>query len=225
LQTRACFAGLIVLAGLVLVSCGSAGGRDVAPATPEGEECPPERCLPIAQAREQAGFEIWEPRFLPEGFELYERKVTQLSLGSAPPGTQPHVPPDATTPEVEGLPSTVGISYRFRGSENVPPISISESISAPEGRLARLIPTHPDCGELSTTLEGMTFYVSGLAFVEPGVEEGEVMVCQLAEEPARRSHTVLLTRGNVLIQMYGFSEAGVTKEQILRVAASFVKAE
>jgi len=215
------------LAVLLLSACGQEATR------PDAEvlaiqDCPAPRCISRQEAASELGFAIWEPVDLPAGFTIYARTIRTPRIGQSPPGTDPlqsppgEAPPTLTTLQ---LPKTLYLEYRFHDSPNVAGIVVAESAHAGRGTKVKLRVRDQACGELVNGRQGELVYVNGSAITEPGASDDEWWICKVPEEPPRNSHTVVLTRGQVLIEVVAFPEAGVSKEDILRLAQSFVEAE
>jgi hypothetical protein len=117
------------------------------------------------------------------------------------------------------------MEYRFNRSLNVPAILVSESAQAQPGTALRLSLKEESCGEILKASQGDLVYFSGPVELDEGVAAGEWLACKVEETPQRDFHTVLLTRGHVLIEVVAFPEAGVSREDIIRLAGSFAEAQ
>jgi hypothetical protein len=215
-----------LLAVGLLLACAQEANVPVAEVR-AARDCPEPRCISREQATRELGFAPWEPTELPEGFEIFGRAVRSPRIGESPPGTEPQLslpgqaPPTLTTAQ---QPRTLYLEYRFNESLNVAGIVVTESVHTSPGTDIRLQVRDQACGEVINAGQERLVYVHGFAVAEPGAG-GEWWICKVPEEPPRNSHTVMLTRGEVLIEVVAFPEAGVSKEDILRLAQSFVEAE
>ncbi len=192
------------------------------------KDCPEPRCISRAKAAEELGFAVWEPLDLPEGFAIYERTVRTPRNGQSAPDADPsrftpgEPPPTLTNSRP---PLVLLLNYRFNESPNVAGIMVAEAAHASAGTELHLQVPEQACGEVLKGKRGVLVYVNGSAEAQPGASEGEWSVCKVPENPPRDAHTVMLTRGNVLIEVVAFPEAGVSKEEILRLADSLMEAK
>jgi len=123
------------------------------------------------------------------------------------------------------VPAILLLDYRFNESLSVPGIVVTESAQATPGTKLELVLADKSCGEIQNLAHGKAIYVNGAAEIRPGIREGQWMVCKVPESPPRDAHTVMLTKGHVLIEVVAFPEAGVSRQEILRLAESFVEAQ
>ena len=187
-------------------------------------DCLEPRCISVAAAEEALGFDILEPRHIPDGFHLDERQLLPGPDGRQPGGASPDRA-EVSSVSGQGLPQRLVLTYRFQGSANVAPILVTESRMVPPGVTVELVPASPLCGEVGQESVGAVFYVNGFAGIEPGKVEGELLVCALVETPTRDAHTVLVATGDVLVEVLAFPESGLSKDQMLDVALSLAEAE
>jgi hypothetical protein len=120
---------------------------------------------------------------------------------------------------------TLYLDYRFNESIYVPGILVAESAHGPPGVALRLKVGGKDCGEMVSRNAGGMVYVHGTAMAEPTDDEEELTVCKVPETPPRDLHTVMLARGNVLIEVLVFAESGVSRDEALRLARSLVQSK
>ena len=229
LQTGLAPALLAVLAvSLLLASCAQKQGAAPVAEVLAAWDCPEPRCISRSQAAQELGFAIWEPLELPAGFAIYERQLRTPRIGQSPPGTETsqvslgEAPPVLETSRVSAV---LLLDYRFKESLNVAGIVITEAAHASPGTKLHLSVPGESCGEVLKGKQGVIVYINGLAEAQPAASEGEWSVCRVPESPPRNAHTVMLTRGHVLIEVLAFPEAGVSREEILRLAESFVEAK
>ena len=183
-------------------------------------DCPPPDCVHLDEAREMLGFAPFEPQVLPEEFKLVARTL-QPSEGPERPGDE-EARRDRPVSRVVAYLQT---AYRFRSSVNPPGMIVLQSRQAPPNGAISLTLQGDGCGEVTSDSQGQVFYTEGFAALQPSGEYGAFLLCKIDEVPARRSHTVLVSRGSVLIQILAFPESGVTKDEILAAADSLTQAE
>lgn len=159
---------------------------------------------------------------IPEGFVLDSRTLLPGDGSDLPPGA---IKDPKSGPEVgSGHPRLI-TTYRFQNSVNVPGIVLTEYRPGAEGTEVDLSPAQDGCGEELAQPDGEMFYANGFVSKEPGPVEGQLNVCLVAESPARDVHTVLVARGDILVEVLVFPESGLTRDEVLGVASSLTEAE
>lgn len=153
---------------------------------------------------------------------LHERRIQRLpdkpDLGNDAEATRGEEGPE----DRPRLRPSLLLSYRFLDSINVPPILVTERSAAKVGEVIEFHLPSGQCGEILEH-EGVTiFYANGLVDVQMYGDSG-YEVCLLEEDPARAVHTLFIAHKNILIGVTAFPQAGISKEQILRMAASFTE--
>jgi hypothetical protein len=208
-------------------ACGHDGPQAPTSEVRATQDCPPPRCISHAQAEEQLGFPVWEPSELPQGYALYSRTVSAPGMRDLPRGGDigSFTPGPAPTLTTGRRALTLQLDYRFHQSLYVPGIVVSESALGPPGTTLTLVVPDITCGESIEKGALRLIYVYGAADVEPTSREGEFNVCRVPETPERNLHTVLLVRGQILIEVLAFGEGGVSKEEVITLAGSFAEAE
>jgi hypothetical protein len=146
------------------------------PQTAVTRECVISTCMSPEEIQTLVGFVPLEPRNLPSGYVLYDRKVIQ-----------DEIPLEARRriAEVRGValeavpiiaePTTVQIEYRFQGRPFVPAITIVEIKDGSAPAIALNMPSG-DCGEEVTLVGRPAYYGEGLGSVIR-LADGEWSVC------------------------------------------------
>ncbi len=208
---------VIALLFLLAISCGPAKDdsrvSEVAAATP----CSPERCMPPAEVQASVGFRPLEPSFLPDGWQLYSRTAESMELP---------LPAREMEARIRGVPvsevrrmsqPTLVLDYRFQNSNFVPAIILREDLA--EQPVTSLTPETPDCAEVISIRDIRALYGLGSGSLRPGPTPGTWQGCaEIGND--RNAHVVMLARGRIVVQIRAFPEANLTKEDVLKIAAS-----
>jgi hypothetical protein len=208
------FAVLLAMASLNCKTEGEQPQAEVAAAT----LCPPSQCAPLAEAQVALGFRPLEPSFLPDGWQLSARELESIEL----PLAVRELEARARGVQLSEIPlksrPNLILEYRFHGSDHVPAIVIREEMT--DGPITALRPETPDCAE-TLTLGGRTaLYGLGSGMLTPGPAPGEWLGCAQTSPNDRRVHTLLMAVDNVLVRVHAFPEANLTREDMLKLAAS-----
>jgi len=182
--------------------------------------CAPPLCQPIDEIEGLVGFRPLEPSELPAGFALYSRQVPARTFPSGPrEGLAGNQPPEAGTPEA-AQPVAVTIEYRLHGSPHIHALIITETVLPPSLNDPTLKLAGDGCGERVVVRGAAAIYGRGSGMLSRGSSLNEWLACAQKGPTDRDVHVLFLIRGNLLIQIKAFPEAGITREQILEVAAS-----
>ena len=191
------------------------------------ESRPPGECLsPSCKTRQEVnvllGFELLEPTEAKEGLVLWERTVPVNEL---PLPVREEIAASSGVP-LSSVPTTdqsnvAVLSYRFRGSEHIPAVWIYEERAVIEGVPPRLRLREPSCGsELRVGSRSVLFMAGGVERMPP--DEGNTWsVCQDGGAQGLDMHSIVFAEGSLIIEMQGFPEAGISKDDLLGMAASF----
>ncbi len=213
-----------VAVGVFVLQTGDRRSEDrisaIAEAVP-ADQCASEACLSRKELEAAVGFRVLEPVELKDGLILWNRT---LHDNEVPLAVREMVAADLGIPLIEvpmAEPANVAVlSYRFRSSDHVPAVWIYEELSQAEGALPKVRLRDPSCGAELTAGSRKILYIAGEVERAPPDQDNAWPVC-LQESPfALNLHTVLLTEGSLLIEIQGFPDTGVTKDDVLRIAAS-----
>ena len=212
-----CSPALVLILVLPLASaCGvlHAGGHKGTPEAQKGASCPASDCILVADANAQLGFTILEPSYLPPNFALYDRA---LQRGSALSGLQLN---SGGHPEHgNGKAQSIVLQYRFKGSPNIITLNVLEQGVHNGADLTsdgRIDLTGPDCGETITIGKQTIYYVHGLATVTSN-GDGVFDFCKADD---RDVHYAALIAGKVFVEVIGFAESGISKDDVIKLASS-----
>jgi hypothetical protein len=209
---------VFVLLIIVTSACRSSGEEaqtaEVAAAMP----CPLARCVALGEAQSLLGFQPIEPSFLPDGWSLYSRRVESTEL---PPMVREIEARSRGIP-ISDVPlksaPVLALEYRFQDSNFVPAITIAEHRT--EEQVTSLSPETPGCATAVSLSTGTALYGMGAGRMQRGQTPGAWVGCAQQTPNDRQAHVVMLTRGNILVQIRAFPEAKITREDILKIAAS-----
>ena len=211
---------LLVLVMLTVAALACRGGSEAAQKAEVGAAtpCPLVRCVPLQEAQSLLGFRPLEPTLLPNGFELYARRVDSFEIPlalreieAAARGVPLSAVPEKSAP-------SLSLEYRFRDSASVLAIVILEDIV--EVPAISLSPERPGCIEPVSLAGGPAFYGVGVGRISPGPSPGSWLVCAQETPNDRQIHVVIMARGNVLVQIRAFHESNLTRQDVLRLADS-----
>jgi hypothetical protein len=208
--------GCLTLALVLVLAIGACDNGQASTASPpaSNRQCPAERCIDIDEANATLGFEVLEPSFIPDDFVLDRRELVEnLAPGAPIPGGTGAVQPLDT-------PSAILTDFRFRGSPNLPGITLLQSSLA--GLSFRL--EGPDCAETVSTDSGPLFYVHGNYLLGVSEDATEQVLCKDTLMPPRDVHNVIAVRGDTLVEIFAFPEVGISKDEIIALAKSLVPA-
>lgn len=201
-------AGFMALAAaFLLAGCENASDQDTE--VQAATSCPDSRCVSTSAAVDAIGWTFLEPSILPSDFELYSRTVER-----DPP--QPGAPQEGRF--------TVFLDFRFRGSPNVPGVIVTQTRPL-DGAEISVRPRLPECGELSQSSAGAYYYVKGLISVLTGPQADLFLVCRDEASPHAETHSVVMARDGILIEVLAFPEAGVDREELLLLLESLRPAD
>jgi hypothetical protein len=196
---------LLGLALLITAACSgpqkAAPPRAVAPpAGGDEENCQSNACVSRGEAQRILGFIPYEPTYVPQGFALYNRIVEPVPEGSKS--------------------NSVNLEYRINGSQFVPPLHIVEEVERDQDAVT-LSKMNADCGEFITLDSGEeVFYAKGIGALRRGDAPNQFLVCPQTPGPPLAMSHVYMVRQNVIIQILGFPESGLNREELLKIAAS-----
>ncbi len=201
----------------LLCACGpsDAGQAEGTPEVQKASDCPASDCIPASDANAQLGFTILEPSYVPPNFALYDRTLLRDS------------PPTPLTLNSEGQPEegngraySVVLQYRFKRSPNVPFLIVTEEgahAGGPElSSNAKIQLTSADCAETIAIGKSTLYYVHGLA----GLTSDGDGTYELCKSDDRDMHYVAMIKNEVVIEIIGFPESGVTKDDIIKIAST-----
>ncbi len=201
----------------VLCACGSShvGESEGTPELQKASDCPAQDCIPAAEASAQLGFTILEPSYVPPNFALYDRTL----LRDMPPVTVSIVP-NAQSGDGTGRAHSVVLQYRFKGSPNVPFLTVTEEgahAGGPELSTGAVIQlTRPDCAETITVGKSTIYYVHGLAALTTD-GAGTYDLCKSED---RDMHYAAMILDKVVVEIMGFTESGISKDDVIKIASS-----
>jgi hypothetical protein len=109
----------------------------------------------------------------------------------------------------------LNLQYRFKQSDYVHAITITEE--AAQASIRTIRPESSGCGETMTLSSAPGFYGRGAANLKLDAAAGAWLACV---RPGADVHVVLILRDAVLIQLRAFPEAGLGKDEVLKIAAS-----
>lgn len=209
---------LIFLASVALLlgtaSCGNTGTVLPVPTAHTQEvlaaaSCIGPRCVSPAEALELLGYLPIEPTALPSRFALYERYVESLewtegrdSISDAPM-------------------ANLVLEYRYQGSPHIPALTVIETRN-PAGPLT-IVLAEESCGEILDTPEGRVLYGIGAGEVFVDDNERDYHVCPTGGPPARDAHAAYLAKNDIFIEIKGFPEARLTRDDMLNLARSLLR--
>ena len=220
----------IVIAGVWLASLANHGGEGLISETRglvdsrgrvPASACLAADCVTPTQVKADVGFEPFEPQELPDGFGLFARTVPRLQLSQK----VREVLARERGVNVEDVPAeyppdSVLLDYRFRGSPNVIAVSVFETRVGPAGSEVVLLLAAADCGEKLLAGSWHVIYGRGTGTPVPSDSPEAWLVCPRQHPADRDLHVAFVSRGNVIVEIRAFPEANVTKEDVLRMAAS-----
>ena len=207
---------LVLILILPLVSaCGilHAGEHEGTPEVQKGADCPASDCVSAADASSELGFDILEPSYLPKNFSLYTRYLQRMDIPN-PPTLSPE-----GIPESNGKAQSIVLQYRFKSSPNIITLNVLEQgvhngvDLTSDGRIEF---TGPDCGETITSGKQTIYYVHGLATVTSNGDG----VFDLCKADDRDVHYAALIAGKVFVEVIGFAESGISKDDVIKLASS-----
>ena len=208
---------------LVILTTAALGCRDGSEAAQQAEvaaatPCPLSRCVPLAEAQSLLGFRPLEPTVLPNGFDLYSRRVEGFAIPLAFREQQAIAlgVPLSAVPE-KSAPS-LSLEYHFMDSASVLAITIREDIL--DAPAVSLSPETPGCIEPVSLASGPAFYGVGVGGINRGPSPGSWLICAQRTPGDRQVHVVMMARGNVLVQIRAFHESNLTRQDVLRLADS-----
>ncbi|HLF78196.1 MAG TPA: hypothetical protein VJB57_11980 [Dehalococcoidia bacterium] len=187
---------------------------EVAAAAP----CPLSQCTALAEAQSILGFRPVEPAFLPDGWQLYSRRVEsfELPLPARELEARARGVPISAIPEKSQ--PTLTLEYRFQSSNFVPAIFMREEPA--DAPVVSLSPQTPGCAEPVNVGGATALYGLGEGRVVRGQTPGQWLACAQDTPTDRQAHFLVVARGNVVIHVRAFPEAKLTKEDVLKIAAS-----
>ena len=203
----------------LLCACGSfshAGESEGTPEPQKASDCPAQDCVPAVAASAHLGFTILEPSYVPPNFALYDR--TLLRDSSPTPVT---LNSEGQPQEGNGKAHGIVLQYRFKGSPNVPFLIVTEArahAGGPELSTGATIHlTRPDCAETITVGKKKTvYYVHGLA----GLTTDGDGTYDLCKSEDRDVHYAAMISNEVVIEIIGFTESGISKDAVIKIASS-----
>ena len=206
----------LALALVLVLSMGACDGGQASTGSPpaSNRQCPAERCIDIDEANATLGFEVLEPSFIPDDFVLDRRELVENVAPGAP------VPGGTGAVQPLGSPSTILTDFRFRGSPNLPGITLVQSSLA--GLRFRL--EGPACAETVSTDSGPLFYIHGNYLLGVSEDGTEQVLCKDTLMPPREVHNVIAVRGSTLVEIFAFPEVGISKDEIIELAKSLLPA-
>ncbi|HLF79742.1 MAG TPA: hypothetical protein VJB57_19850 [Dehalococcoidia bacterium] len=175
--------------------------------------------MSIPDAEKTLGFRPLEPNVVPDGYALYSRSIPKREI---PADVLSRLSPAEA--KAESQPAEIALEYRRNGSDFVPGILITETIDREGVGPVHLILAGPACGEEVTIGGQSAIYGLGNGSLYAGDNAREWLGC-VETGPAKNIHVLLLTRGDVLIEIHAFPESGLTKDDVLRMAASLTEAK
>ncbi len=181
--------------------------------------CGAPQCVAIAQAEDSLTFRSIEPSFLPFGFHLSVRRVVTRPLPMPLRETlaaQRNVP---LTQVPESVPAGLALEYRFANSDFVPAITVYEEKADTPAVSFEL--ERPGCAEKIPMANGTVIYGLGKGTLNRGPTPGVWMVCAQVDPDEVKSHVAFFASGDVIVQVRAFPEANISREDFLKMAASF----
>ena len=205
---------------MAAAACGSGGDAATAGQSSEVKaaiSCAGPRCIPPIDVQRELGFLPVEPEALPEDFGLYERYILDLDLSQE--GRKEVAEQED---EAEALtPSTVILDYRYLGTSPIPALTLFETKA--RGGKAHVFMSEDACGEKVLLPEGSVYYARGVGNLVVDDNGHDFYVCPADGPPGLDIHTAYLAKGEILIEIKAFPEARVTRDDILKIAASLLR--
>ena len=205
-------AWLLLLPALCACSALSHGSPEASPQPVTAAKCAIQ-CLSAAAANLALGFITLEPSYLPRNFSLYTRYLrneAKVPIPPMPPGEQ----------QASAKAQNVVLQYRFKASLNISSLNVLEESVPDEGsgqtQAAKIRLTSPDCGEVISSHSQTIYYAHGLATVSSN-GDGSYEFCRGDD---RDIHYAALISGKVLVQIIGFAESGITRDDVIKIATS-----
>jgi len=118
-------------------------------------------------------------------------------------------------------PTTLVLDYRYLGSSPIPALTLLETraLTGPVG----LFLGDDSCGEVIQLPEGAVFYGKGAGTLVVDDNSHDYYVCPADGPPGLDIHTAYLAKGELFIEIKAFPEARVTRDDILKLAASLLR--
>ena len=98
-----------------------------------------------------------------------------------------------------------------------------ERLLSSSGEFVTLTPEREGCGEQIALSSGIALLGTGEKELSPGDQPGEWLACIEQRNPKREVMYFLLARGRLMIEISAFPESGVSKEELIRLAASLTE--
>jgi len=205
---------------MTAAACGSGGDAPTIGRTSEVKAavaCAGPRCVSPVDAQRELGFLPIEPEALPEGFGLHERYVLSLDLSE-----QGRREIAEQGDEAEALtPSTLILDYRYLGSSPIPALTLFETKA--RGGRAHVFMLEEACGENVDLPEGSVYYGRGMGSRVVDDNGHDFHVCPAEGPPGLEVYSAYLAKGEIFIEIKAFPEAGVTRDDVLEIAASLLR--
>ena len=213
---------VLVASALCLTAAACASGDDAAKTGRSQEvkaavSCAGPRCISPTDAQRELGFLPVEPEALPEGFALYERYIPSLELSEEGREELAEQTEEAET----ATPSTLILDYRYLSSSPIPALTLFETRA--RGGKAHVSMSEESCGEEVALLDGRVHYGRGVGSLVVDENGHDFYVCPADGPPGLDIHTAYLAKGEILIEIKAFPEARVTRDDILKIAASLLR--
>lgn len=226
------FLAIVLSLAVVLAGCSALRNTGDGPGTPPllsgvaeavpAALCQAPGCLAPEEVETQLGFRPLEPSELNEGLILWDRMVPVSEL---PLSVRERIAVDRDVP-LDSVPtqepSNVAVlSYRFRGSDHVPAIWIYQELAeVGDAAVPTLVLSGPSCGDEKMVAGIRLVYVNGIVERQAPDAQNRMLVCRDGTNP-RDLHSVMFIKDGIFVELQGFPEAGITKDDMLRMAASF----